>query len=72
MVLADGEHGVEQLLGRVALGQGGPRGVGHDGVAVQLVGRSQQRGLERIPTRRVGAGGDALDVVIGEAALLAR
>ncbi len=42
IVLADGEDGVHELLGRILLRQGRPGRVGDDGVLVEIVRRPQQ------------------------------
>src|SRR4051794_4722553 len=45
VVLADGEHGVHQLMGVVALAQRRPGSVGHHAVGLQLVDGPQQRAV---------------------------
>ena len=68
VVVPDHHRHLDELLGVVAVGQRRPGGVGDAAVVVQLVGRPQQDGVERLPAGVVGAGLDPLDLVVGDAA----
>ena len=59
VVLTNGEHEVEEMLLVITLGERGVGRVGEALAGVELVGRAQQRRLERVPTRGFGTGCDA-------------
>src|SRR5262249_48235490 len=66
VVLPDGEHEIDHLLGAVVLAQGRPGGVRHHGVLEQIVGGLQQCCLGRAPARGLRTFLDALDLRLAD------
>jgi hypothetical protein len=64
--LADSIDEIRELIRVVARGEHGPGRVAHERVDVQLVGRAQQRCLERFPARRIGAERDPRKLCVAE------
>ena len=67
VVLADEHAHLDELLLVEPAGQRRPGGVADAVVGVELVGGPEQRGVVVRPAGGVGAGGDAVDLLLGEA-----
>src|SRR5262245_3220123 len=70
VVLPDQHRQLDHLPLVVARRQRVPGAVGDAGSVVQLVDRAEQGAVEVVPVRRVGPGGDAVDLAGGDAGLL--
>src|SRR5437588_3235506 len=67
VIVTDEHRQLDKLSFVVALGEGGPRRIGDAPVLVELVGGREQHALEGVPTRGIGPGTHAVDLLVGDA-----